>query len=189
MTTNNSSGIINVTSGVGLAFQKISAQTASSSSTINFTSIPSGYTSFLVVLDRIRPGTDAALLYLRTGTGGSYSNSSYTNLINFVDSTDGQSFYKDSDGSGTEVRLTANYGVSSGSGDHGVCGSVELFSMNSAAGPGIINMHTFFYTGSRRVMTQGGCRGDSSGVTDCISLFFSTGNIASGTFTLYGLLS
>lgn len=189
MTTNNAANIIDVTSGLALPYQKISSQTASSSSVIDFSSIPSGYSAFFVTLNRIRPATDGALLYLRTGTGGTYASSSYTNLINFIDSIDGQSSYKDSDGAGSEVRLTANYGVSSGSGDHGVCGCLELTSMNTAVSPAVATFRTMFYTGSRRVMTQGACRGESSGATDCIRFLFSTGNISSGTFTLYGLIA
>jgi hypothetical protein len=191
--TNNSANIVNVTSDSGLSYQKIGAtQTASSSALIEFTGLSSTYLAYHIVLDRIRPSTDDTKLFMRTGTGGVYSTSSYTNLINFVDSQDGQGYYKDTDGSGTEARISVDYGVNSGSGDHGVCGSVELYSVNSAVGPAIIEMHTFFYRGAssaRRVMTQGGCRGDSSGATDCVKFYFSSDNIASGRFALYGILA
>ncbi len=193
MTTNNATNTINVVSGVGLAYQKIGpTQTASNSPLFEFTGLTNAYSSYHIVLNRVAPVDSDVPLYMRTGTGGVYSTSSYTNLINFVDSQDGQGAYTNSDGGGSEVRLSVNYGVNNGSGDHAVCGKIDLYSMSNAAGPGIIDMHTFFYRGAssaRRVMTQGGCRGDSSGATDCVKIYFSTGNIASGTAILYGLLA
>jgi hypothetical protein len=174
------------------SFVKISAQTASSSASIEFTGLTNAYSAYHLVLNRIAPASSDVRLFMQTGTGGTYSSSSYTNLINFVDSTDGQGSYKNSDGSGTEIRLSVDYGVNNGSPDHAVCGSVHLYSVAFASAPAIIEMHTFFYRGvssARRVMTQGGCRGDSSGATDCIKIYFESGNIASGTFTLYGLVA
>lgn len=188
MSTNNACDIINVVSGLALAGQRISTQTASTSPTIDFTGLTNTYASYLVVMNRVAPDTNNASFKMLTGNGGTYSTSSYTNLLNLV-KTSGQTSYINSDGAGSAVEISATQGVSSSSTDHAVCGLIQLYSVANNSAPAVIQLNAFGLTnGGDRWLAQGGCRGDSSGATDCIQFKFSSGNIASGTFTLYGLL-
>jgi len=173
------------------SYQKIgSAQVASNSATIDFTGLSTAYSYYVVILTRVKPATNNATLTMLSGTGGVYSSSSYTNLLNLISGSGGKTSYQNADGAGTALQISANVGVSNTSNDHLLNGKVELYSMGSASFPGVSQHNAIWHVdGGDRWMAQGGCRLDSSGATDCIRFVFSSGNITSGTFTLYGIVA
>lgn len=188
MTTNNSSGIINVVSGSAVSYQKITAQSASSSSLIEFTGLSSTYSSYAINMDRIRPST-AAKLQCQTGIGGVYDTSVYTNVSYFLDQGAGTiTTYFSTDGGATEIAISCNQSVA-GSTDNEVCGYAQIIGhKNPSQVANISFQNIFVISGAGRTFATGFCRGATNNM-DCIKFYFNTGTILSGTFTLYGIIA
>lgn len=165
--------------------------TASNSASVDFTTnIDSTYKIYAIVFDSVQPATDGATLQSRLGNGGSFDSGSgnyaYTNVTlkaNSATTTETIS----ATGSAISIILTAA-GVGNVS-TEGVDGGV-LFIYNPA--------NASKYTSLNGTMVQSDTAGDTYNVRfsgsrleaaahDRIQFFFSSGNIASGTFTLYGI--
>lgn len=143
------------------------------------------YDSYLFALSNVIPSTDNAILYMRTSSNGGASFDS--GVSDYLRS----SFYQQSstpvgDG-GTVSQLSLSViGVGNAAGEEGCSGEVTIL------GPHLtkktrIQSH-LGYLSSLGVATQALLSGErrASEDVDAVSFFFSSGNLSSGTITMYG---
>lgn len=169
----------------------LSTQTASSSATINFvlTSYLATYKKFEIEVEDVVPATDGVFFWFRTSTDGgstyasSSANYSYA-LISSYSGAPGNGTF--SGNNSTAISMTSN--LSNVSGDS-LSGIVTLF--NPAGTKKFKMLSDFVYNAQddavivQRVSVAG-CRNATADV-DAVRFLMSTGNIASGSFRLYGL--
>lgn len=164
-------------------------QTASASATIDFVLAGPKYAAYLVTLAHVAPATDAVEFWLRTSTdGGSTYDAGAGNYryANFISNDAAATSATGSTGA-TNIRLV---GAALGNASNELSsGWVKVFNP-SAAQYGSVSAH-IQYTDSAGNMGINVASGQrlSAGDVDAIRFMMSSGNIASGVFTLYGLVA
>ncbi len=183
ITITNGSGSITIAGGP--EWNKISTATASSSANIDFT-LSTSYRAFKIIFSNIIPATDGASLVLRTSTdgGSTFSSGASDYVIDRAYITGGttstvtasQSYFLAAPAIGNSTNEQAG-------------GEILIINPQSASycrmlvrGQGNLD------TGFPIYFYGGGARG-SAGDVDAVRLLMSTGNISSGTLTLYGMLA
>ena len=178
----------------GSALNLISTQTASSSSTISFTSgIDSTYSIYLIKVINAHPATNNKTLQFQVNaSGGSGFNETIT-------STSFRSFHTEDDNyTGLEYQTGADqaqgtsyqnlHGGNSNADDSGACAELYLFNPSSTTFVkhfmGICSL-----TEQNPAADQAYISGyiNTTSAIDEISFKYSSGNIDSGTFKLYGI--
>lgn len=168
-------------------WNKIQEQTASASSVIDFV-LPSGYSSFQVLFASIVPATDTASLIMRTSTdgGANYdagaSDYSWSNFF----ATAAATTVIQGDTADTFMRLMANMGTGSLENGHGY---VLIPGPSLAVSLNVVAFFNYRSSTPNDNTVQVGAKRLTAADVDAIRFLMSTGNIASGTFTLYGLKS
>lgn len=182
------------TSGGG-SWVKILAQTASSSATIDFTGLDSTYKTYAFVFDNLLPATNQVDLWVRTSTNGGVSYDSGASDYNYTSFfTVGGSNGSNSGGTvaGSQINasiINGSYGISNVAGN-GYNSTMYLYD------PSATNQAKFTYTGQYETAGAGAyiCAFFGSGyrasfaAINAVRFLMSSGNIASGTITMYGLL-
>lgn len=167
---------------------KISSQTASSSATIDFTTLSTLYRDFRIVLSHVIPATDTADFWIRTSTdGGSTYDSGGTDYEHTRDAfhTGGTSVISGSAGD-TKIVLLGSLGNNT---REEISGEIRLHDPQAALGGAITwQICGKISSGAFYNCTGAGLR-DAAANVDAIRFMMSTGNISSGTFTLYGLVA
>ena len=179
LTSNGSGAVPSWQSGGGLVY--IAKQTASSSSTISFTSaITSTYNTYLIIWSNLTPSTTADLhMLVSTNNGSSYISSGYQSGLYFLEFN---SATFTNDNSTTYVWLTAN----SPSGQY-ASGQLWLTNLLNGTPFQCWGEGNFRAAGNcYRAMTVANCTATN---VNAIQFSMSSGNITTGTFTLYGLLN
>lgn len=164
---------------------KISSQTASSSASIDFTDLSSTYERYVVHFTTVVPATDGANLGVRTSTdnGSTFDSgaSDYKTQLVYGFSTAGNG----SAWTTSFAAIHSTLGVGSAANEC-ISGTLEVFNPSAAAYThmttrwSLINATGNYYGGMAAMLRQ------QATAVDAIQFIFSTGNIASGTFTLYG---
>lgn len=176
---------VNSSGGAG-NWVKISSQTASSSASIDFTTISSTYGAFACFFDYIVPATDGVQLLIRISESSSFVSGANTYGYASHQTNSSNSFATVSNNAATSVALSrAIIGNAAGEFVSGV-----LYMINPTAAGTKTNFHFDTYmlsTAGNPERSQGGGHRTSAAASDGLQFFFSSGNIASGTFTLYGL--
>jgi hypothetical protein len=173
---------------LNLGLVLISTQAASSSATIDFTSLDDTYDSYLVEIDSAKPASDDVTLQLRVGTGAgpTYQTSGY---YWGTDNIRGSLTFADGSASDTRIVISGNGG---GAGGVGNATGENARATIKFSNPEASDFTEFQYdcafvradgTPSR---TAGGGHFATAGATTGIRFMFSSGNIASGRFTIYG---
>lgn len=168
---------------------KISTGTASSSASIAFTGLTTTYNHYVVVISNLRPATDGARLIVRTSTdnGSTYTSSANTYTSVF-----------DSSGAATTAldNQTGVYCLVDMDNTAGATGSMSVVihqPANASVKTNIAGYAASLIDTTTPTMVQSGSAGIMSGrrataeANDAIQFIFSSGNIASGTFILYGV--
>lgn len=173
-------------SGSG-SYVLLSTATASSSTSIDFAFTSwtnSDYFAYIVIFEHVTPATDAVSLIFRTSSDGGSTFDSGTNYIWAL-----QYAFNGGDGSQT------------GAGDTSISLALDLGNATNENSAGIVMIYNPSLTDRLRItwQTQGinaagafinrsGCGGHSVAEDiDAIRFAFSSGNIASGRFKLYGI--
>lgn len=162
----------------------LETQTASSSATIDFTSLSTDYRTFKIVYDSVVPATDGSQLYIRTSTdgGSTFDNGSsdYQYVRHLAVTTSSSAF------AATTTHIVATGGgVGSGTGES-ANGEVTLFNPSGTSYTYIQATASYMDNlGRPDWSSTAGFRAASEDV-DAIQFLFASGNIASGTFKLYG---
>ncbi len=178
--TSNGAGVAPTYQDNASKFILISSQSASSSATISFTGLTT-YNNYLLVWRSIWAATSTAILELlvSTNNGSTYQTTGYAGGINYnsVSST-----------AITNNNSTAYFPLS-GSNNSGVNNSGNLFINDINTGDTVCINGQVSYLDSTSGLRSMGVISGRSGQTavNAIRLQMSSGNIASGTFTLYGI--
>ena len=169
------------------AMTLITTTTASSSATVDFTGLTSAYKNYVVIVTNAVPATNNAALGFRTSTnnGSTYDSgasdyySTGTNFglstWNYMAAVDNRAYIN---ASGQDN--TANLG--------GQSFTMTIVNPSSTSNR-IMWYLTGFENGTSEIgaMTRGGYRLATTGAVNAIRFIFGSGNIASGTFKLYGI--
>ena len=169
------------------AMTLISTQTASSSASLSWTGL-SGYNNYIIVLDGIAPSTTNAYLLFQVGTGAgpTYITTSYINNDLVVIGNGSPSNSLNSNTTGIiAIGGGQTIGVRSTS---YVSGRVSLFNMTNSL---LTNCEyaASYQDQVNNMFTLGLGNGNTSNTTakTAIKILWTSGNIASGTASLYGI--
>ena len=177
------------------AMTLISTQTASSSATIAWTGL-SGYNHYMLIIDGLMPSSNSYLqLQFGTGSGPTYVTSGYYYVQNNIYSNNvgsGYSSYVGDSGSSTQINIAG------GSGTTGLEGTITFFNATYTI-YSMTNSKDTFIGGTNSYRNNGGVTTFASTISGqlnsnttaktAIKLFLTSGNITSGTFSLYGVSS
>jgi len=172
----------------------LSTQTASSSASISFTSsIDSTYDSYVFKLINVQPATDNVILGLNFSTDGG-SNYNVTKTTTFfrafhseADSTSfGYVTAEDLAQSTSDQNIMWNIGNGA---DEASCSQIQFFNPSSTTFVKHFIVRSADYAaadGAGDRFIAGYC--NTTSAVDAVRFQFSSGNIASGTFKLYGVV-
>ena len=176
------------TLGVVRTLDPISTVTASSVATVDITDLDA-YPTYLIILKDVKPSVDGAQFRMQTSSdngstfdaGGSYAGSTAV-CLSPSGSWTGYS------GGGARIELSGSVpGVGNATNELGVTGQLLL---SRATGSGTTVQGTTGYfdsaSGNSAFAIVYGTR-TSTTLADAIRFFFDTGNITSGTITVYGV--
>ena len=176
----------------GGALVKIGTATASTSASISFTGLSSTYFLYILRYNDLSPDTDATTLLFRTSTnnGVSYDSgvSDYAWSMNDLTETGFAGGTRDQSDSSITILGVSGSSDEMGSGANET-GSGTIYIYNpSAAKYTFINGEGFFFNeASENICAYVGGYRLSAADVDAIQLLMDVGNIASGTFVLYGV--
>lgn len=174
-------------------FIKISTATASSSATISFTDLSSTYFLYILRYNDLAPATDQVNLIMRTSTdnGATYDSgaSDYAWSIMYLDNSGNENGVEDQSDSAMNI-IGGAYGgtvkLGNATNENG-SGTIYIYNP-SAVKYTFINSESFYLSesGSIKTMWSSAVRKSAADV-DAFQFSMTTGNIASGSFTLYGV--
>lgn len=175
----NGSGALSFATITSGSLVYISQITANNSATADFTGIGSTYKTYLVTFSSVLPATDNVTFRMRTSTdnGSNYdSGISDYSVMNLGGAASNESFYD------------IAFSVGNASGEGGVFGHLYLFNpSNSTVWTTFQSTATNVNNSNAITMaSRSGARKANADV-DAIRFYFSSGNITSGTVTLYGI--
>jgi hypothetical protein len=164
----------------------IQSLNASSSATISFTTgITSTYTSYLFVFSALLPATNTATFGFQVSTNGgsSYISSGYSSGINY-NNYNSASFTNAN--STTNAVLTGPLSTTSG---YGFSGYLNCYNISNGDNVSFAGLGSFYgsSSGQGTMVTYGAGAGTTTDVT-AFQFSMSSGNIASGTISLFGIL-
>jgi len=171
-----------MTAGVGGGLVFIATTDVSNAATISFTGFDASlYDSYVFSLGQILPATDNAYFtaLVSVDNGDNYLSAS--------DSYTGPAHADISAGDQPSMRI-GYYGVGNVAGE-GICGTVELNHPHLNACTLLTGTEGLSYSlasGAVAVVTQAAVKTKAATVVDAIQFKFVSGNIASGTITMYG---
>jgi hypothetical protein len=168
-------------------YTKISSVTASNSASITFTGLSASYGQYIIYCSNMLPATNAVLALIRTSTnnGVSYDsgagNYAWSNVLAGAGAPSGAGSYSDTG---------IYFGATSGSLNNSVASNMQVLIDNpSAAQQTLITLlgQACDSSGSFPNGVFGYGRRFQSTAVNAIQITMSSGNITSGTFTLYGV--
>jgi len=176
--------------GGGGSLTKIASGTASNSASIEFTNIfSSSYSNYLFVFNKILPATNNVILYaqLGTGAGPTYVTTGY----NWANATmiNGGSISFTNNTSDAQIGLTDSYsyyGINNAG--NGVNGNMQVLGTNGTSNiaSGNFNYSAILASSSTYLAPATDAWTLGAAVYTAIKFYMSSGNIASGTITVYG---
>ena len=195
ITTNAGSDSITIAAsgggGGGLVF--LGSATASASASLVFTSLISAtYNVYVFELCDILPATNAVQLYMRVSTdnGSTYDSASGSyDTVHHRWSRTGAS--QGGSAIDTQIGLSGGLTISNSSTQKGLSGTVKLYAPLSAAGYQKVIGETFLYYDGTPEMLGANIRGAYKVAQDidAVQFIMSSGNIASGTIKMYGVVN
>jgi hypothetical protein len=182
------SGTLTNCTGYPSDWIKIQSQSASASSSINFTGLSSTYISYRIYITNLVPATDATSFYIRTSTdnGSTYdaAASDYAHARFFGTMISPSSIIAQGDDADNQIVVTGSVGNNT---NEFISGYVDIFNPSAASYCSI----SFDFSG--RLSDAAYYKFNGSGIrlaaanVDAIRFIMSSGNITSGTFILYGV--
>jgi len=172
----------------GGALTFIETQVASASATIDFTSsIDSTYAAYKIIITGCRPATDATVLRCRTGNGGSFDSGAADYAWGFVNKLGTTTNSGIGDVSDAQIDMMNDMG-------NATTESVNLeVTLHSPANSALFTQIEWSLAGltdnigNGQQYTAGGGSRLEAAIVDRIQFLTSSGNIAEGRFTLYGI--
>lgn len=170
------------------SYQLISTQSASSSASIDFTGLSSAYRAYKIIIANVIPGTDTVELNFLTSAnnGSSYDTgaSDYGWVWQFTNFATGPVPTYTGDNADARINLFNNLGTNT---DEKLSFELTLFTPSAATQmymtfSGIVRAND----GGLYYIDGGGARLSAAAV-NAVRFITSSGNIASGSFSLYGI--
>ena len=161
--------------------------TASSSSTVDIeTTFDSTYDTYVIVASDVKVSVDSDILGMRLKIGGVYLSGANYSAFTVNSSSTGATVVGVNDFGNTRVRLVNGQGSD--------VGEVSNFTIYFGPTSGTTNYKQFYWTGTytasngspRMTHGSGAVAGDTGALTG-VRFLTDSGNIASGTFRLYGI--
>ncbi len=173
----------------------LATATASASASINFTSdIDSTYDVYEFVFTNVVPATDSAELLVRTDASGGASfdagASDYAYCFLRAASTSSSAIMRNSTGA-TSINISPEPGVVGwgNAASESVSGRLYLYAPSVSTDTNIDFVVSGVTSASSRDTLIGGGKRSSAGAVNALQFLFSTGNITSGEFQLFGIRS
>jgi hypothetical protein len=165
----------------------IASATASNSASVDFTSgINSAYDEYIVTFANVLPATDNVDLWLRTSTNGGSSFDSAAGSYQYVSQGLVAPTTVSNIGSSGDTKCVLSSGVGNAAGA-GVSGRLTLYQPSAATQVRFTALASAVTAANLlRLDTSSGHRHTAADV-DALRFLFSSGNIASGAFHLYGV--
>lgn len=167
-------------------WELIASATASSSATVDFTGLTSSYVAYRIVGAYVKPATDNVDMYFRTSTdgGSSYAASAtdYEYSGHVIDSAGSQSTF----GSAGAAQITMWDNQGNAAGESGSF-TLDIFNPSAADHVTVVWVSNFAGATTVQQWQTGGGRRDAAADVDAIRFLYSSGNVASGEFRLYGM--
>jgi hypothetical protein len=172
-------GIGSVTKNTVRALVPITTTTASSVATVDFTGINSTYKQYVIQIMSAVPVTDGATFHMRTSAdGGSTFDSGGTDYF----------YYINTKVNAAQINLTINGVGSDTPGETGYNGSFNIIDpSNTTNRKEILFDYSMLNDSNAYERSLGVGQRASTAIINAVRLYFSSGNIESGTFTLYGV--
>ena len=178
------------------AITLISTQTASSSATIAWTGL-SGYNHYMLIIDGLMPASNSYLqLQFGTGSGPTYVTSGYYYVQNNIYSNNsGVGTALNAADSGSSTQINIGGGNSTGNQLQSTYtffnATYTIYSMTNSKDTFIGGTNSYRNNGGVTTFasTISGQLNSNTDAKTAIKLFLTSGNITSGTFSLYGVSS
>jgi len=166
-------------SGVG-GWVKITTTTASSSASISFND--TAYSNYVLVVNDSLPATNTTTLQCQftTNSGSTYVATSYQSGLNNAQ------YNSASFGNTSSTTFTLLAGAQDSAGSIGISGTFFFYGFNTPTANFSCRGNATFMFGGQTFMAIAATGHATTGANG-IKITFSSGNIASGTFTWYGL--
>jgi hypothetical protein len=171
----------------GASLVLLSSATASSSATIDFTSIAtSGYSAWRIILTDVSPATDGAFLYMRVSTSSTFQTANYW-YTSRVYGSDGGASGASSASDSTLILTGLAMDNSTVANKYG--GELIIPNPASTTTNKIITQQAAYQlNGGVYVFSAGaGSYTGGQGALDGLRFYMNTGNIATGNFYVYGV--
>ena len=185
----NGTAWVNQTIGAGRFL--LATKTASASATLDFTEFAnSTYRLYEFELENIIPATDSVTLWMRTSTnGGSTYADGASNYIWGMDGTGSTGAQVALSNADSKIALTDSAAlVGNAAAEYGVSGRITMYAAPLAVPTEIIGALNYWRdTGGWFRYHLGGVRNSAADV-DAVRFLFSSGNIASGTIRMFGIV-
>ena len=166
----------------------ISSVTASSSATVSFTNISSTYDTYMITFNRVVPATNNVQMRIRTSTdNGSTYDSGASDYKYAIISLAADSTNYNTASTASSFVLINNPTITSTATSGGLNGTLNLFNPSSVSQKQYFWNTTHVDAGPALNMTYGSGNTAIIADVDAIQFYMSSGNIASGTFRLYGI--
>lgn len=177
-----------VESSGGLVF--LASSDFSSDATADFTAFDAGlYDKYVFVLQNVIPATDDVKFYLRTSTdgGSSFDSGASDYRTSFARAFSGSVFAENN--TAGQVSFFGGINIGSDAGESGISGEIHVIAPHLAADTHMTwSLIATAANGTPIFSSGGGMREDASDV-DAVRILFSSGNIESGTITMYGMVN
>ena len=172
----------------------LSSQTASSSATIDFTAINNTlFNSYLLQIDNVIPATNGVYLLLRYSVGGVFQTTDYQ-ANTFRWTTAGSGISGNQFGTGaTAIAIvstsdTQANAATAPTGQGGGSFTVNIYNCAQTATAKRMTWIGGYYGSQYLAITGSGAYIPATNAVDGFRLFYNSGNISTGTFTLYGII-
>lgn len=169
-----------------LDWELITATTASSDATIEFSGLSSTYAAYKVIYTDLDPASDGVQVLMRTGTGAgpTYDSGASDYIWSFWTSYQAGSF-NTADAADSEIQISDAVGTGT---SEVANGEVTIYDPSSTSNHCMItSISTMINSSGNTFNTFGGGRRASTTAVTGIQFLLSSGNISSGEFRLYGL--
>ena len=172
----------------GGATEFIATADASSSANISFTGFDaSKYDNYLFTFLNVRPDADAKSLLLLTSTdgGSSYDTGAYDYMAQYAGHRN-DNVYVAYDGASANINVSASQGTASGE-DNGCSGHMFMYGPHLAQFTNVIGQSSYYSSNAQHALIAFAGTRKSAADVDAVQFKYNTGNITSGTITMYGL--
>ena len=170
-----------------------STVTASDSSTVDFDDIASTYSMYCIIGSNIRPATDNVSFEVNFGTDGSTYAANKTSVFAYDYNNDagddseggGLSAASSLDNSTADQNINSNLNNDANEGKGGML-RAYFTEIGQGSNDGMYDIRTLVYTYNNRIFSTH-VAGTILAAADCIRFTMSSGTIATGKFTLFGI--